>query len=158
MLRRAVQAAGALVVVFHLWLFGQQAWIGQLAQADAVLRWLLAAGLVAGLVALARRGDDFVFGRRAVAVWLLAALLHGPAFANDHDGFATPALPEGAATLAQSALSLTALGLTLLGLALLGRDDRSAAAATPRAWSRPVRAPLAGTSVLRSLARPPPIA
>ena len=35
----------------------------------------------------------------AVAIWLLAAVLHGPALANDLDGFATPSMPEAVATV-----------------------------------------------------------
>ena len=33
---------------------------------------------------------------RPSPMWLLAAVLHGPALANDLDGFATPSLPEAA--------------------------------------------------------------
>ncbi|MGD9905947.1 MAG: hypothetical protein AB7U83_20950, partial [Vicinamibacterales bacterium] len=83
MLRRSALAAGALVGLFHVWLLGNQLWTGQLAQFDVVLRWVVAAALVAGLVVLRRRGLSVIFGREAVAVWLLAALLHGPALAND---------------------------------------------------------------------------
>ena len=120
MLRRCALAAGALVAAFHVWLFAAQVWSGHVAQPDVLLRWLVAAALVAGVTGLGRRGLPMVFGRHAVAVWLLAAMLHGPALANDLDGFATPSMPEAAVTLAQSSLAATALALALLTLWLQG--------------------------------------
>ena len=39
--------SGALIVAFHVWLLGQQAWTGQL-QYAASLRWLLAFALIGG--------------------------------------------------------------------------------------------------------------
>ncbi len=113
MLRRSALAVGALLGGFHLWLLGNQAWTGQLAEPDVVLRWAAALALGAGVVVIKRRGET-LFGRTAVAIWVLAALLHGPALANDLDGFATPSLPETVATLGQVAVS--ALALTLLTL------------------------------------------
>ncbi|MGE0126379.1 MAG: hypothetical protein AB7U25_25905 [Vicinamibacterales bacterium] len=156
MLRRSALAAGALVGLFHVWLLGNQLWTGQLAQFDVVLRWVVAAALVAGLVVLRRRGLSVIFGREAVAVWLLAALLHGPALANDLDGFATPALPEAVATIAVTVLG-PVLGLALL---LLG-----AWAGSRDLWRNigrigaPVRAtgPAAAAHSVRFLPRPPPL-
>jgi len=49
-------------------------------------------------------------------MWVLAAVLHGPAIGNDVDGFATPALPEVVATVAQAAAAISAVGLALLAL------------------------------------------
>ena len=48
MFRWLAVAAGALLGAFHVWLFGNQAWSGQLAEPDVVLRWLVAAALAAG--------------------------------------------------------------------------------------------------------------
>ena len=59
----------------------------------------------------------------AVAIWLLAALLHGPALARDFD-VTTPALPEVAATLVKTVATLTGLGLLCL-LALAGTRRRA---------------------------------
>lgn len=116
MFRRSVLGLGALLGGFHLWLLGNQAWSGQLSEPDLILRWAAALALAGGLVALRRRGESLV-GRKAVVIWLLAALLHGPALGNDLDGFATPSLPEAVATLGQVLASASVLALTLLAFA-----------------------------------------
>jgi len=156
MLRRGVLATVALLAAFHLWLLGNQWWTGQLAQVDVVLRWLMAAGLVAGLAQLRRRGVPVLFGRQAVAVWLLAALLHGPALANDLDGFATPALPEAVATIAATVVG-PALGLALLLFGALAGSH--AVRRTARSFVADVRAagPLALSGAVGFLPRPPPL-
>jgi hypothetical protein len=157
MLRRSALAAGALLAGFHAWLLAAQVWSGHVAQPDVLLRWLVAAALVAGLTALGRRGLPVMFGRQAVAVWLLAAVLHGPALANDLDGFATPSLPEAAVALTQSSLSMTAIGLALLALWLRavhsGVTGRVVAPVIGRVPSR-TRAAASG---LGFLPRPPPL-
>ena len=118
MFRRSALGFGALLGGFHLWLLGNQAWSGQLAEPDVVLRWAAALALVGGLVALKRRGETLI-GRKAVAIWVLAALLLGPSLANDLDGFATPSLPEAVATLGQLVASVSAVALTLLAVLAL---------------------------------------
>jgi MYXO-CTERM domain-containing protein len=127
MIRRSGVAIGTLLGVFHVWLFGQQAWSGQLSDPATVARWLLALALLAGLVGLRRRRLPVLFGRQAVAMWVLAALLHGPALVNDHDGFATPVVPEVVVTVAQTAATLAALGLSLLALWWLALTTASTA-------------------------------
>jgi hypothetical protein len=116
MFRRSLVGLGALLGGFHLWLLADQAWSGQLSQPGVGVRWVLALALGVGLVSLTRRRGQLV-GRQTVALWLLVALLHGPAFANDHDGFATPALPEAALVLVQVASAISAVGLALVALA-----------------------------------------
>jgi hypothetical protein len=155
MLRRCALAAGGLVAAFHVWLFAAQVWSGHVAQPDLLLRWLVAGALVAGLIALGRRGLPVVFGRHAVAVWLLAALLHGPALANDLDGFATPSMPEAAVTLAHSAVAATALAL----LALWPQGVVAGAAPRVRAVNRASHQPrrFDAVSVLGFRPRPPPL-
>jgi hypothetical protein len=54
-----------------------------------------------------------VSGRKAVAVWVLALLLHAPALAGRVEDFSAP-LPAVAATLAQIAASVAAVGGSLL--------------------------------------------
>jgi hypothetical protein len=112
MTRRVLLAAGALLALFHVWLLAGQAWDGQLADPALILRWLFAGALVAALVGLRRQGASIFRGRKAVAIWLLAALLHGPAAARRLDGLGEPALPEFVSTFTQLlVVSGAALGL-----------------------------------------------
>lgn len=155
MIRRSALGFGALLGGFHLWLLGNQAWTGQLAEPDVVLRWAAALALAGGLVALKRRGESML-GKNAVAIWVLAALLHGPALGNDLDGFATPSLPEAVATVGQAVASVSAVALALLLLAAI-RPWRPAVlrARLVAATSFPARA-LDASSGLGLLPRPPP--
>ncbi len=87
---------------------------------------------------------------------MLAALLHGPALANDLDGFATPSLPETVATLGQVVASVSALALTLLTL-LAAASRRAPAMAALAATVAPCSAPgLEARGGLGFLPRPPP--
>lgn len=111
-MRKILAGLGALLALFHIWLFAGQIWSGRLSEPGLVIRWLLAAGLIVALVGLHRRGAPLVFGRQGVAVWLLAALLHGPALAARlDDGFA-PMVPEVVATVAQIASAVVGVALT----------------------------------------------
>lgn len=154
MFRRSVFGFGALLGGFHLWLLGNQAWSGQLSEPDLILRWAAALALAAGLVALRRRGESLV-GRKAVVIWLLAGLLHGPALGNDLDGFATPSLPEAVATLGQVVASVSALALTLLALSSL-RPWRTPNRRVGPARVTPHASLLDAGSGLGFLPRPPP--
>jgi uncharacterized membrane-anchored protein len=155
MFRRFVLGLGALLGGFHLWLLGNQAWSGQLAEPDLILRWAAALALAGGLVALRRRGESLM-GRKAVVIWLLAALLHGPALGNDLDGFATPSLPEAMATLGQVVASVSALALTLLVLASRRPRYSSARRIGPVAVTPSGSRLLDAGSGLGFLPRPPP--
>ena len=126
--RTTAVVAGAMLVAFHGWLFAAQVAAGQLEDPWLVLRWTLAAGLVAALAAI-RRGGASVWSRQGIAVWVLAALLHGPAVATDYsDSFSSLAPPETvAASLLQQLVTVSALAITLWMLAgLLARRDRHA--------------------------------
>jgi hypothetical protein len=116
MFRRLATALGGTLVLFHGWLLGSQAWDGELGEPGLVLRWVIAAGLVTALAGLRRRGDSIVLGRKAISIWLLAALLHGPAVAGAAAAHDSPALPESVTALVQIAAASVAVGL---GLALL---------------------------------------
>ncbi len=155
MFRRSALGLGALVGGFHLWLLANQAWSGQLSEPDVVLRWLGALALVGGLLALRRRGESLV-GRKAVVIWLLAALLHGPSLANDLDGFATPSLPEAVATVGQVVASVSLVALSLLAiLAIRPSRLRELLATAAAAAVFPSRLLDAGSG-LGCLPRPPP--
>lgn len=120
--------SGGMLAAFHGWLFVAQAAEGRLDDPWLVFRWTAAAGLVAALAAI-HRGGASVWSRQGIAVWVLAALLHGPAVATDVSAsFDALALPEtAAASLLQSLVSVSALAITLWMLAgLLARRDRHA--------------------------------
>jgi hypothetical protein len=153
-IRRSALAIGALLGAYHVWLLGHQATSGQLSDPATVLRWLVAAVLVSGLAWLWRRGESML-SRPAVAVWVLAALLHGPALANDLAG-ATPALPEAVATVAQAAAAVAAAGLLLLALATIAAALPGPATLALAAAPVLASSSLARARQLRFLPRPPP--
>ncbi|MGE0461707.1 MAG: hypothetical protein AB7Q16_10095 [Vicinamibacterales bacterium] len=156
MFRRAVPTLGGLLVLFHAWLFGSQWWDGRLADPGLIFRWLIAAGLVAALTGLRRRGASMFWGRKAVALWLLAALLHGPAVAARADHPESPALPEAVTVLVQLTAVSTAFGLGLLLMAALAR--RSRARTRPVWWLAPScpSCALESRRAFRFAPRPPP--
>lgn len=80
---------------FHAWLFAGQVAAGRFDDPWVIFRWAAAALLIVALAVIWRTGES-MFGRRSIAIWVLAALLHGPALAAD--GFETFAMPEQAAT------------------------------------------------------------
>ena len=152
---RPAAIVGALLVGLHGWLLAVHAWTGQLADPALALRWAAAAGLLAGLTVLHRRGLSLWSGRRAVAIWLLAAVLHAPALA-DRAGHASPALPEAVVTLVGAATA----SLGLLGsLALSGfpwRRGRAPLGTPIRPADRGLR-PSRRALLHRLSPRPPPI-
>ncbi len=143
------------VGAFHLWLLARQAWTGQVEYAEFG-RWAVALLLVGALVALRRRGAALFRNRRATAVWVLVALLHGPILTKV-PGLVTQALAEAPVVAAQIVSAAAALGLTL-ALAARRNAGRPIHRAAPVAVCvRPVRAldAHAGTGFLP---RPPPAA
>jgi hypothetical protein len=91
------------------------------------------------------------FGRKGIAVWLLAALLHGPTTATDVSTHTSPGLPEAVTALLQIAAASVVLGLGLLVLAA-----RRLRPAGPRAVRPPLGDPCA-PAVRRPLRRSPRI-
>ena len=156
MVRRVLAAAAILLAAFHLWLFADQLWSGELGDLALVTRWLIAGGLTAALLNLHRRGLSLVRGRHGVAVWLLAALLHGPALASSVNVDA-PSLPEVVATMAQTITTVGALA-TLLLLLLSVRGARSQTSAWLRlsAFDAPASFVQLSNTVPQFAPRPPP--
>ncbi len=158
MFRRILIGVGALLVAFHFWLFGSQLWGGELTELSLVTRWLVAVGLLLGLRGLKRQGAPMFWGRRAVALWLLAALLHGPALA-DRLGFqGGPSTSDIAATLVQVAAPTVVLGSLVLLLALALGLRRRPLPLRARSITEPVLAFARSTHPRLLLApRPPPV-
>lgn len=155
MFRRLVAATGGLLVLFHLWLFGSQLLAGRLTEPGPALRWIAAAGLVVALVALRRSGTSIFRGRQAVAIWLLAGLLHGPAVAGSST-YESPALAEVVTSLVQIAAAAIVIGFGLAVLAGAVRRLVAPRLVRARAIGRRRRQPHGPASCLRSAPRPPP--
>lgn len=156
MLRRAVTAAAILLGALHLRLLAGQAVDGRLASDDA-LKWIVAAALVAGIAGLRRRGASIFSGRRATAIWVLAAVLHGPALADGRDRAAMPSLPEAIAVVAQIAASALGLGLALLAV-VVARARRAPQRPDVRSAVARVVPSRHGGHGLVCCPRPPPVA
>jgi hypothetical protein len=144
------------LAAFHVWLLAEQAWNGQVEYAEFV-RWALALGLVGALVALRRHGGSLFGDRRAAAIWVLVALLHGPVLAEGA-GLATQALTETPAVVAQIVCAAAGLGLAL-AWAARGDSGHAIDRATLilAVWLRPVHT-LDVHPGLGFLPRPPPLA
>lgn len=158
MIRASLAVVGAALVGFHGWLFTAQVAAGRLDDPWLILRWIAAAILIAALVAV-RRGGESILGRKNVAIWVLAALLHGPAIASDlQNDFNSIALAETVATSALQLITSAAFGLSLWLLAGLLLARRRATevryAAVPVYVSAGGLAP--GTSLRHFSPRPPP--
>jgi hypothetical protein len=121
MVRTALTGAATLLVALHAWVLANQLVAGELADPAVVLRWTLAALIVTALAGMRRRGYG-LFGRKSIAVWALAGLLHAPAAAGPGDALQTATLPAAGAVAVQVAAAASAtLGLLLYLLAVLGR-------------------------------------
>ena len=127
------RALSATLIGSHVWLLATQWAAGRLTEPGLLLRWAAALALALVIRALYRSGVP-ALSRKSVVIWLLAALLHGPAIASrSGDALNFNALPEAAVTVVlQAAAVAGALSLTLFVLAgLLGRRALTA----PRAWT-----------------------
>jgi hypothetical protein len=135
-------AASALgLVVFHAALFWNHIGEGRLLDPAVAARWGIGALLLLALAALRRAGVPLLWGRRALVVWVLVALLHWTA-APAADG--TPArggamalllvdLPVGASvTLLAASLFL----LILLRARAAPRSTRALGVSVPGAALR----------------------
>ena len=154
MFRWLMRVAGGLLVGFHVWLLAGHVSTGQLLEPERLFRWVLAAGLAAGIILLRRQGAA-LFGRRAMVVWILAGLLHVPAIANRLDSvdFDAPV------AVALTELALVSVGVGL-GLRFAGRTSVARSATTGLAdFFVVVAAPavaISSGSLPHLASRPPP--
>ena len=116
MIRRIAVAVCGGLALLHVRLFAGQAWEGQLVEPALLLRWLLAGALAVGLIGVLRSGAPVFWSRRAVALWLLGALLHGPVVI-DRAGADTQRLSEAAAIVVEIAVASAAVGAAFLFVA-----------------------------------------
>ncbi len=158
MVRKALATAGLLLVLFHGWLFVGQVWTGELADLTLVARWLISGGLVWGLYQLKRQGAPIFFGRKAVALWVLAALLHGPALAERIAAPGDPAIHEIVATVAQIVTGAAAVvGLVLFTGLLSSTRRRTPTVFTAIRSDHAIEGALAPGTCFRFAPRPPPV-
>lgn len=114
MLRKVFAAAVAALALFHVWIFAGQAIAGQLSDPGLIVRWALAGALLGSLAGLYRRGVSLFRGHRAVAIWLLAALLHGPAVGARLEALEIPAIPVVEVLAPLGIAAAAAIGFILL--------------------------------------------
>jgi hypothetical protein len=157
MIRKTLKTAGALLVLFHVWLFARDAWVGDLSDIALLARWAAAAGLTWALIALRRQGASLLRSRRAVAIWVLAALLHGPALAGPLEVADLPVAPIVAASLAPAAAVMLASLLIFLALGPLRRRASAVVTLSFRTTHACLGALTPG-SHLPFAQRPPPLA
>ena len=156
LIKSTVALAGGGLAVFHGWIFVAQAAAGRLDDPWLMFRWAAAIVLIGALVAV-HRGGDSIWRRKGVAIWVLAALLHGPAVAGKYD-VADLGLPENVATSVLQLVSSAAFAIGVWMLAGLLAVRRTASPA--RSAYRPTFAlagPLAAGSTLQFFPRPPPL-
>jgi len=109
------RALTVVLLAFHGWLLATQWAAGRLFEPGVIVRWLAAIAIGVSLTALYRSGAS-VIGRKSMVIWLLAALLHGPAIASRTGAdLNLNAIPESAITVVlQSTTIAAAIGLTFL--------------------------------------------
>ena len=155
--RAAGQVAFGLLVAFHVWLLWTHIVAGKAYEPATAFRWLLAIGVLAGFRALSRLGLPLLFGRRAVALWLLVILIHCHAVWTGDVVTADLGVPETLHALSQITGSISVLGA--LAVVLLG-TQAAAALVMRRALLVPIGlAGLSSDGFTHGFApRPPPLA
>ena len=156
LIKLTVALAFGALAVFHGWLFAAQAAEGRLDDPWLIFRWTAAIALVGALIAV-RRGGESVWGRKGVAIWVLAALLHGPAVAGKYE-VSDFALPE---TVATSVVLLLSSGALVIGVWMLAGLLASRRASLPSRYAdRPAFRSagfLAAGGAPQFAPRPPPL-
>lgn len=110
-LSMSLAIAAVVLTVFHGWVFVAQAAAGQLDDPWVILRWVVGSAIVVALAALRRRGES-MWGRKAIAIWSLAALLHAPSVAKNST-IDLASLPEPAAVVMLNVASVVGIGASL---------------------------------------------
>jgi len=120
LVRTSVQALGrlafALLVAFHVWLLWTHLVVGKAFEPETAVRWLVAVGVLAGFRALSRHGLPLLFGRRAVALWLLVILIHCHAVWTGDVVTSDLGVPETLHALSQITGSISVLGTLVVAL------------------------------------------
>jgi hypothetical protein len=143
---------------FHVWLLWTHVVEGRVLEPGIAVRWVAALLITAGFLVLRRIGAPMLWGRHAVALWLLVGLLHCQAMAPNDSGLLEVAqIPEATVTLA--GLAASAFAAVAGVLLLLTLASRAALAVAPRVLPGFVHAAggrLAVGHFLQVTCRPPP--
>ena len=157
-IKASIGIAGAILVGFHAWLFAAQFAQGRLDDPWLLFRWGSALALIGALWAVRQAGHSIV-GRHGVAIWVLAALLHGPAAAgNVNADLDALALPEAIVTSVLQIVSSTAVAIgvwLLASLLVAGRRQARRFNSFLPAFS--AAGPLAAGVAWHFSPRPPPL-
>jgi hypothetical protein len=147
--------AGGLVA-FHLWLLLQRLADATIGHPEVLLRWVGAAILGAGALAMRRRGLPLLSGRSGLVFWLLVLLLHAGASPLSAYDLETPEI------LIVLPLGMAAAGaFSFAGRRASPRPRPASSAAPRRGWlDRVARSPRLrlGDLAGRFAPRPPPLA
>lgn len=153
----ASRAAALALIAFHVWLLWAHILTGRLLDPAVATRWVVGAGLFAGLVGLKRLGVPVLFGRNAAVIWTLVAVLHCHAAITTPAAGAHPSGPSAAVLVVPVTLGSAAFGLGLL--LWLAVRQRPVVRPRPSAW---FVGPMATAGVATALhvltlaPRPPP--
>jgi len=155
-LRHLAGAGVAALILFHGWLVARRLADPAGLEPGIALRWLAAFAVVGGLLWLRSRGLPLFRGRKALAAWTVAILIHGNAGAAPLPGDAE-GVPgtEALVLVLPGALSLVTASALLL---LAGVSPRRALVARPLGLVlRPAPRPLLLSPCLAGHGpRPPP--
>ena len=161
-LSASVAVSALALVIFHLVLFWDQIISGRLLDPAVAVRWGMSALLLVVFTAFRRAGVPLLWGRRALVVWVLVALLHCAAVpAGDVEG-----ITRGGAQAAEVVVDLRIGGAAALLLAaslmllfLLGARAMPGAARAMRVrWSAVSGAHAPILSLHLASRAPPPVA
>jgi hypothetical protein len=155
LIRLSLGFAGGALAAFHGWVFAAQAAEGRLEDPWLILRWVASVSLILALATLKRSGES-IWGRKGIAIWVLAALLHGPAVAGNND-IASIALPENVVTSVLQLVSSAGLGLGLWMLARLMRSRARTVSFDSVVQPFVAAAHLAARTTPQFSPRPPPV-
>lgn len=155
LIRLTLGFAGGVLAAFHGWVFAAQAADGRLEDPWLTFRWVASVALILALATLKRSGES-IWGRKGIAIWVLAALLHGPAVAGNND-IASIALPENVVTSVLQLVSSAAVALGLWMLARLLRSGARTVSVYPVVQVFVAAAHLAALSAPQFSPRPPPL-
>jgi len=154
-----VAASVAGLAVLHVWLLWRRIAEQEIFEPLIAVRWLAALALLGGFAWLRRQGVPLLYGRRALVLWLLVALLH---LGVSVTGVESSVMSLDTAVAAERwlALPIVSIALALLAGALLAllHPVAPATASPPPRRRRENRAPAPASAgfEFQLSPRPPP--